>query len=276
MTDIITPENYHDIETQRACMSSHQWSDWLSCAFATGTALCKETKESPSTAILVGAYTDIALLTPDLLPAWLDEHPEVMTKAGALRADYENANVMVARLQRDPVVKKLLNGEHQWIVTGEIGGMPWRGMLDVIQPEKEVFVDLKTVGLKPGESLVDKTEYDRKAGVRLPWYDFWGYWRQMAVYRELIRQQYDKQFRPIILAVSKPTPASPEPDIAAFSFEDDARLDEELEDIKQKAAEVELWRNETDLSKLPRCENCAACRATKIMPMMQAQNRGLM
>ncbi|AEN78007.1 PD-(D/E)XK nuclease-like domain-containing protein [Ligilactobacillus ruminis] len=88
----------------------------------------------------------------------------------------------------------------------------------------------------------------------------YGYYLQMAIYTELIKQTFGVECQPFIFAVSKQTPC----DHDAFSFnseQDQEYLKEALEDVKEHQdhiADLIAGRAEPE-----RCGHCEYCRATK-------------
>ena len=62
-----------------------------------------------------------------LLPQFVAEHPEIYTRTGTLRAEYAQADEIISLDRR---FARMLGGETQRIVTGEISGVPFRGKLD--------------------------------------------------------------------------------------------------------------------------------------------------
>jgi len=267
MSDVVVNrENYHTLEIDRRYMSWHQYRNWMTCAYAEHARQAGLwTPEVPET-FLVGQYADILLLEPEREAAWIEQNKGVVCmKKGDLKQAYRDCVQMVARLKREPVAQKMLTGKHQWILTGLIGASYWKIMIDCIIPERKIFWDFKTA------KDMGETFYDHKRGTRLIWYDHYGYWGQLAIYREIIKQNYGEDYLPMILGVSKQDP----PDICGLSFQDTTRLDEELQKVKNNIQEVLEWKSEKDGSKLQKCGNCPYCRATKTLEIVPAENRGM-
>lgn len=74
------------------------------------------------------------------------------------------------------------------IVTGEIGGAMWKGKIDCLNLEEKYFVDIKTT-----KDMHEK-KWDERLNRKANFIERFGYVLQMAVYCELLRQQYDKIF----------------------------------------------------------------------------------
>lgn len=262
---VLTPDNYISVEADKVFMSFHQWQGWNECAARQKAKLAGKFTEEQSDAFLLGSYVDKKLLTPENFDAWQEANKElIFNKQGKPRAFVEQAEAMIKTIQTDPVAMKMLAGDHQWIITGEIAGIPWRGMLDVIKPQAEIFVDLKTC------RNVNETMWDSDVGMRVFWWETYNYWTQISIYRELIKQKWGKEFLPMLLAIDK---QDPYPDKIALSFEDKYRLDQEIKQIEEKTPEVMAWK--TGKAELRRCEKCAYCRSTKKLKIITAANQGI-
>ena len=63
---------------------------------------------------------------------------------GQLKSTFKVAETMVKVLEEDKACMKFLDGEKEVIIEGELFGVHWRGMVDVLNLEKGFFSDLKT------------------------------------------------------------------------------------------------------------------------------------
>ena len=113
------------------------------------------------------------------------------------------------------------------IVTGEIGGAMWKGKIDCLNLEEKYFVDIKTT-----KDMHEK-KWDERLNRKANFIERFGYVLQMAVYCELLRQQYDKNFLPLIAAVSKQTPS--EAKLITLSEE---KMIYELEELKENIEHI--------------------------------------
>lgn len=208
------------------------------------------------TALLVGNYLHSYFESPEAHQAFLDEHPEILATTGKNRgqpkAPYQAADKMIQTLETDALFRGLYRGQKELIVTGSIGGVDWKGKLDcyVGSAKEPFFIDLKTTKDIHERYWIEETSQ---------WGSFiekYRYQLQMAVYQELIRQQYDVKARPLIVAVSKQDP----PDKAIVEVPQDD-LDEWLDRVIQEQDRIQAVKNgEVEPT---RCEKCEYCRATK-------------
>ena len=173
----LTCANYRTPEADAAYWSNSQYKSILECPARYAAELRGEWTPDPSTALLVGSYVDIALLTPDDLPAFVEaQRKEICTAKGELRADFQRAEAMIERVRREPDFMSAIDGEHQVLLTWELAGVHWKGLADCIDAERSMLTDLKTC--RDFESA-----WDAASRTRLPFYECWDYWRQMALYR---------------------------------------------------------------------------------------------
>ena len=262
----LTPENYYTPESNAEYMSVHQFQSWRECAAREWAVQHGKWQMKATEPMLVGSYVDAALTEPVavLNQFCIDHASDVFGRRGAKRAAFETADKMVDRLRRDPFAMELLRGETQRIVTGELGGCAWKGKVDVLKADKGIFVDLKTCASFEWawRSFFDVgTQTHRNE--KVPWYD--GYWFQLGVYRELLRQNgFD--CLPIIVAVTKQAP----PDIGAWTFEATDRLGLEVEYALSSLGQVLAYKRGD--APPPACGSCDYCRHTKTLSIEPAED----
>ena len=192
----LTSDNYYQPESDKAFWSASTWREFSACPSAFVARLNGEYKKPTSKAMLVGSYVDRALLTPDKLQSWIEEHGDDLFcgKDGATpTADLRRGLQMVEVARKSEDFMRLLSGDHQAIVEFELFGWPWKAMLDVADEPSSTLVDLKTTA--------ELTAEDWSGAIRRyrPWYD--EYIPQLAVYREAFRAKYGSYPQNIALAV---------------------------------------------------------------------------
>lgn len=206
------------------------------------------------TALLVGNYLHSYFESPADHQEFLDKHPEIIATTGKNRgqpkAPYQQADKMIEALASDDTFNRLYQGEKEAIVTGTIGGVEWMGKLDCLADNHRYFVDLKTTqDIYKKYWVEDNSAYGS-------FIEAYRYPLQMAVYQELIRQQYGAEASPLIVAVSKQDP----PDKAIVSIPQEL-LDYWLHRIEDEQPRIEAVKNGELEPK--RCGHCEYCRATK-------------
>ena len=199
-----------------------------------------------TTALLVGSYVDAYF--EGTLANFIKKHPDIYTKAGTLRADYIRAEEIIQRIMKDKLLVEFLSGEKQVIMTGSISGVPIKIKVDSLHPDK--IVDLKV--------MADfESSYHPEKG-RVPWFEFWGYDIQGAVYQEIVRQNIGEKL-PFYLATATKEKVT-DIDIVHlnqssldFGLERFRHLVEMYDAIKKGVVEPE------------RCGKCDYCKKTKVL-----------
>lgn len=276
----VTAANYYSEKANRTYMSASQYKAFARCEAAALAELCGIYERPQTTALLVGSYVDAYF--EGTLDTFRAEHPEVFKKDGTLKAEFAEAERIIARLEEDELFGLLMSGEKQVIKTGKIGGVPFKIKIDSLLSEAQVeeivtrfpdtaaelgypfssgaIVDLKI--MKDLAPVWSDTEHRR-----VPFVEAYGYDFQGAIYREV-----DGRELPFVLDIGT---KEAEPNIAALSVPP--------EDLAPKLAEVEQnARRYHDIKRgkitPTRCENCAYCRRTRrlstIVPYKKAGGVG--
>lgn len=251
----LTSSNYYSAEANRAYQSASVFKGFMQCEAAELAKLSGEWEPNQDpTALLVGNYLHSHFESPEAHQAFLNDHPEILATTGKNRgqpkAPYQVADKMIATLEDDPVFNQIYQGKKELIITGEIGGVKWMGKLDCFADNHKYFADLKTTQDIHKRFWLDD---DRR------WASFieaYNYPLQMAVYQELIRQTYDVEAMPIIVAVSKQEP----PDKALVDIPQ-SLLDFWLDKVIELQPHIQAVKDGKELP--TRCEQCEYCRATK-------------
>jgi len=250
---LLTKENYHSLDAELAYMSRSQYLSFLQCEAHEMAKLNGQWVDETSDAFLVGSY--VHAWNEGTRSEFISEHPEIFKKDGSLKADYKQADKMIATLEADPFVMYTLTGQKEVIFTAEFAGAMWKVMLDVYNPEKRRIVELKTT-----KSIRDKfwsAEYKDK----ISFIEQYKYILQAAIYSEIERLANGREagdwFSYYMVAVGKEEC----PDKEVIDLSDPQRWEYDLEVVKEnmprilavKAGEVEPVR----------CERCDYCRSTK-------------
>lgn len=168
-------------------------------------------------------------------------------KPYGLLKDFQIAEQMIERLKQEEVFMNIYQGEKEMIVTGELFGTTWKGKIDCLNVEDEYFVDIKTT------KDMHERKWNENYGSRETFIVNFGYVLQMAIYQELLFQQYGKSFMPIIAAVSKQTPSE-----ARLITIDQDNMDYELVMLKEKIERIVRVKNGEE--KPNHCGLCEYCR----------------
>lgn len=259
----VTATNYFDPEIEQVYMGATQFKNFLTCEAAALADIQGKYRTEPTTSMLVGSYVDAHF--SGTLPVFQAQHPEIFKRDGSLKAEYQRANDIIARMEDDELYMLLMRGEKQVIRTGEINGVPFKIKIDSLldaETCREIvqrFPDMASVMGPCDGAIVDQkvmrdtadvwSEEDR---IRVPFVEGWGYDLQGAIY-----QAVEGNMLPFILAVG--TKEDP-PDLSAVYLSDD-HLEAKLHEVEDKVPRFQAIKE----GKEPpvRCEKCAYCRATR-------------
>lgn len=250
----LNEENYYSQEANKAYLSCSQIKDFMDCEAKAMARLNGEYEEEKSTALWVGSYVDAALTgTKEEMDKLLSDNLKVFYAYGnpekGLKADFKKADKCIERVKSDETMMKTLSGDHQVIMTGELFGVPTKIKIDSYKKGKFI-VDLKTT------ADMQKGMYSAELGRYVSWIEGYKYTLQMAIYREIVKQNTNDTL-PCYLTVVDKTDV---PDIGIFQI-DSATMDDELENIKDIVNNIDLIKKGKVEAK--RCEKCDYCKSTK-------------
>ena len=258
---ILTEENYYSIEANKEYCSASQYKSFIGFPLRHG---CEERaiKEingeyvpEVTNALLIGSILD-ALYEGCGSEELAERFPDCVSTRGAtkgeLKSEFKKAFTLYERTLKDEKFKSYMRGEKQVIMTGEIEGLPFKIKMDSFLEGKGI-VDLKTTE----NADVNFRYYIKDTGVRLPFFLAWGYDTQLAIYREIVRQNTGDTLPCYICAVDK----KPHPKPVIIGFENKV-LNEALDSVKFNCAKIIGLKN-GDI-KPTRCESddCDYCRDT--------------
>ena len=246
------------------CFSHSQYGRFCECEARAVAVLKKEWTEKTSAALTFGKYFHSYFEGAEAFAKFKAENvDEIFTKKGELRAEFKAADAMFKKITGDPKAAEFATGLHEVDIDGEINGVPWRGKIDVLDMERHWFCDLKAVAdLYAGEWKAVRDENGTLRNRKVSFIEAYEYHRQMAVYREMLKQRTGQEFAPMMLDVSK----QEYPAIELIGFTNFPRLDMEVAEIEMsqdrfvdlKAGKVQPeW-----------CGKCDYCRAMKYVSRM--------
>lgn len=234
---ILTNENYFSDAANQKYMSVSQYKSFQKCEAAAMAELRGEWKRPKTTALLVGSYVDAWF--EGTLDEFKQQNPEIYTKSGGLKADFIQAEEIIARVQRDPMFMRYMSGKKQEIRTAELFGTLWKIKIDSLHPDK--IVDLKV--MRSMERIMGKS-----------FVEHWGYDLQMAIYNAV----EGRDLATYLAVVTKQTP----PDLEIISIPRWRRA-ELLEEVERTMPRILAVKS----GKVPahRCGVCEYCRSTKVI-----------
>lgn len=260
---ILTAENYFSQEANWEYFSVSQFKTFLDCEARAMAELSGEYMREATQALLVGSYVDAHFSRE--LDIFRAQHPEIYTRTGSLRSEYQQAEEIIARLERDPLAMMMMEGAKQEIVMGKIEGVPFKAKLDILLNSDQCdriaaeYPDMDELLFASG-AIVDlkivrdfQPMYKPDEG-RMSFIEYWMYDLQLAIYRRLV----DENYPCYILGATKEKVT----DIGLFLLPPPA-LDTAYTlytDRLERAVAVKTGRAEPE-----RCEKCDYCKQTKTL-----------
>ena len=245
----LSPENYYSDEANKAYFSASQIKAFKKCEASAMAEINGEYERPASTALIVGGFVDAALTGSDAeMEAFMKVHPEMFKRDGTLKADFVQAEWMIERAKRDPVFMEYMDGDHQSILTGEIGGVPFKAKFDVLGADR--IVDLKTVKDLSAKYLPGQGRVDFATA--------WDWPLQMAIYQKVAEENGLGRLPCYLAVITKETP----PDIRIVQIEQE-RMDAEIAWLEQVLPRYEAVKS--GAIDPERCETCEWCRQSRIL-----------
>lgn len=268
----LTQENYYQ---DKSWLSNSKMKQYMQCqakAYAMDNGEWVE--ERDETPLLLGNYVHSYFESHEAHEQFLAEHGDkLLAKTGKnkgnLKADFVIGDKMIESLKADDGFNRLYHGfpgdniQKEMIVFGEIEGVPVKGKLDSVNVSRGYFVDLKT--MKSIYSEEWNAELKKRVPAAVNNIMNFGYHGQLALYRELLKQMTGKEFRPLIVAVSKEQ--VPDKEILKI---DEVWLEEGLEQLKSNI--VEVWDVIQGRQKPTSCGRCDYCRSKKKLDAVVSLN----
>lgn len=251
---ILTRDNYFSKEADMEYMSVSQWKLFYECE-----AKALATIQGQETATFKEAFLEGQLfeeLVAGDAQTFMENHPELVSSRGAtagqLKAEFKKVVNAAERFNSQnfftDIIKKC---QKQVILTGEISGVKIKCAIDLFDPETNSIYDIKCM-----KDFKEQWNSEEKA--YMPWYYVYGYVMQLAVYRELVRQNFGEPKEIGLITATK----EDEPNIAALSFSSDL-LDLELDNFKLYLKRYDNIKK--GLLKPDNCKCCDYCKSIKVI-----------
>lgn len=241
---MLTSENYFSHENQMKYIGVSQYKAFMNCESGALAELLGDWERLKSDALLQGSYVDAHF--EGTLDVFRAKNPDLFKRDGTLKATFANLDYVIDRIENQPLMMQLLSGEKQKIMTGEICGIPVKIKIDSYLPD--VIVDLKC--------MKDFAPMYKEEQGRLPWFEYWGYDIQGAVYQEIVYQNTGKKLPFVLVAASKER----EPDLCVLEIAQE-NLDFELERFRENVVRIDAIKH--GFIEPERCEKCDFCRHTR-------------
>lgn len=262
----LTDNNYYSNDANWHYRSKSQYWEFLQCEARALAELKGEYEpDINETPLLFGNYLHSYFESEDAHKKFLEDNKKSLYKYGnpekGIKRDFLLADKCIDALKDDDGFNALYQGTKETIVKGEIDGVKWMGKIDCLDLDHGRFYDLKTV------DDIHKKHWDEDLHQYVDFTKARGYDTQMAIYKELIKQTFDVDCDPYIIAVSKQSV----PDKAVIAF-DDNDLREALNDVRMRQEHINAVINGETEPKA--CGECEYCRMHKQLKQLKIELSG--
>ena len=242
----LTLQNYFSVEADKEYMSVSQFKNFKLCEAKAIYDLendCQEEKQS----FLEGQLFE-ALVSGDA-QLFMAKHPEIISTRGAtagqIKSEFKKIINAAEKFNSQNFFRNIIDKCEKQV----IHGIKVKCALDLFDKETNSVYDIKCM-----KDFKEQWSKEEKAYV--PWYYHWGYVLQLAVYREIVRQNFGEPKEIGLIAATK----EDIPDITANSFSSDL-LDIELETFKNN---IKRYDNIKKGIEIPlACNCCDYCKKIK-------------
>ena len=241
----LTIQNYHSTCNNVAFMSYTQFKQFMDCEACALALINGEWREEQTTAMIFGSYVDAYF--SGSLEEFKANNPDIFKRDGELKADYQQANIIIARIESSKAMMKYLTGEMQVCKTGLINGVPFKIRMDSYKAG-QFICDLKVMrDFKP--CWID--------GEHKNFVEAWGYDYQAAIYREI-----EGNNLPFIIAAAAGKTSGATPDIELMYIPADV-LEDRIAMVRELAPMFQMIK--LGLQEPVRCGKCDYCKSTKVL-----------
>lgn len=255
---LVTKENYYSQEANMEYMGSSQYKSFLTCEAKAMAELTGFWAKKDKMGMLAGKYGHA--WNEGCLEQFKEEHPEIFTKKGDLRAEFVKMDNIIEFVSKDPVFMGALQGLKEVIFTAEMFGSKWKILIDCYLPAKKRITDLKFL-----KKIKDRIWNDELKIYENP-FEAYGYYTQMAIYSaiEKLAHSREEYFKPYMVVASKEEYTDKE--IITIS----SQLETHEQFITRELLMVQrhmprILEVKSGKATPTRCGICDYCRATKML-----------
>lgn len=204
VTQKLMQNNYYSEEMNQQYMSVSQYKGFMKCEAAELAKLKGEWQEpGDKIALLVGNYVHSYFESSEAHQAFKKENQKYLysqRKPYGLLKSFQIAESMIQALKKQEAFNLLYVGEKEHITTGKLYDVEWKARIDCLNKAGGYFVDIKTT------ADMNRKVWNDQHNCRVSWIIDYGYYLQLAVYKQLLEMEFNKEFTPYITAVSKQEP----------------------------------------------------------------------
>lgn len=245
----LTRDNYFSNKAMTEYMSCSQYKDFLKCPSMAMARLNGKFDNEEKQCFIEGSFMDSLFECES--NKFIEKHPEMISSRGVskgcLKSNYQSSVDVYNFVKQDTEFMKYCTGQQQVIMTGTIGGVEFKIMIDSLLDD--IIVDRKFV-------KDFKSAWSSEFMTRVPWFMINRYDLQGAIYQEIIRQNIGKQLPFALAGITKEK--VPDHDMLIL---DQYILDTALTEVKEYAPTFQAYKDE--LIEVPKCGICDWCKLNK-------------
>ena len=245
-------ENYFSVDSDKYYMSVSQFKAFRVCQSKALYNIEQPDATSKESFLQGSLFESLVAGDPKLFMA---QHPEMISSRGAtagqLKAEFQRVAKAAEKFNNQDFFRNIIDKcEKQVILTGVINDVPVKCCLDLFDKETNSIYDIKCM-----KDFNEQWSKEERAYV--PWYYVWGYVLQLAVYREIVKQNFNTEPEEIALIAATKEEV---PDLQAIKFSTEL-LNVELEEFKQNIKRY----NKIKTGTIPAigCGICSYCKSIK-------------
>ena len=241
----LSNNNYYSQDASKEYMSYSQFKDFCKCPAYAMAKINGEWHDETTDSLLVGSYVDTWL--DGTIDIFKEEHPEIFTLKGELKAQYKKAEELCEIIKNDEYLYHLLTGERQKILTCHIADVPFKVKIDSLHDD--CIVDGKV--LKDCEDVW--IDGEKKPFIYINRYDL-----QAAIYKTAVKQNLNKDLPFMLGVITK----EKTPDKRVFKLSDKV-IDDAMQEIIIKAPIFQSMKNGEEPAW--NCGKCDYCKSIKAL-----------
>ena len=250
---ILTNENYFSKEADLEYMSVSQFKLFNECEAKALATIKGQESATFKEAFLEGQLFE-ALVSGNA-KKFMEDHPELISSRGAtagqIKSNYAKVVSAAEKFNSQTFFKKIMEKcEKQTILTAEFCDVKVKCAIDLFDKLTNSIYDIKC--------MKDfKEQWNKEEKAYEPWYYVYGYVLQLAVYREIVKQNFNGEPLEVGLIAATKEDA---PDIQALKFSNEL-LDLEFKHFLDKIKRYDLIKK--GFVEPIQCGCCDYCKSIK-------------
>lgn len=255
-------DNYFSPVMNYMFCGSSQLKQFYECEAQAMAQINGEIESETTENMLQGSYVHAWMEGEEALEEFKQKHPEIIATTGKnkgmLKEKFQHCETIIETLSNDKNINNIITqSEKEQAFVGEIFGVPFKIKVDLLNRDKGYFADLKCM------ASINKKEWSEEQRRYVNFVQAWNYHWQMAIYCEVLYQNFGEYFTPNIIAVSKEK--VPDKALIVFETEEEGSLENFVNaTINQLRPQILRVKDLKDgLAEPIGCGKCDYCKSKK-------------